>query len=57
VENRAGTDFGIEGLRQSIRCNLGQSTESLLEAVISDVYNFADTTALADDACLVVAEV
>jgi phosphoserine phosphatase RsbU/P len=57
VENRAGSDFGIEGLRQSVRCNLGQSTESLLEAVIRDVYNFADTTALADDACLVVAEV
>jgi serine phosphatase RsbU (regulator of sigma subunit) len=56
VENKEGNDFGVEGLRQSIRSNLDQSTESLLEAVIRDVYNFSDSTALADDACLVVAE-
>jgi phosphoserine phosphatase RsbU/P len=56
VENMGGSQFGIEGLQQSIRSNLGQPTESLLEAVISDVYKFAETTALADDACLVVAE-
>jgi serine phosphatase RsbU (regulator of sigma subunit) len=56
VENKAGSDFGIEGLRQSIRSNLDQPTESLLEAVISDVYKFADSTVLIDDACLVAAE-
>jgi sigma-B regulation protein RsbU (phosphoserine phosphatase) len=56
VENKDGRDFGIEGLRQSIRSNLDQPTESLLEAIISDVYNFADSTVLTDDACLVVAE-
>ena len=38
VENKAGSDFGIEGLRQSIRSNLDQPTESLLEAIIGDVY-------------------
>lgn len=56
VEDRAGRDFGIEGLRQSIGSNLNQSTESLLEAIISDVYNFGGSTVLTDDACLVVAE-
>jgi sigma-B regulation protein RsbU (phosphoserine phosphatase) len=56
VENKAGSDFGIEGLRQSIRSNLDQPTESLLEAIISDVYKFADSKVLIDDACLVAAE-
>jgi len=56
VENKAGSDFGIEGLRQSIRSNLDQPTESLLEAIIGDVYKFADSTVLTDDACLVAAE-
>jgi serine phosphatase RsbU (regulator of sigma subunit) len=56
VENKAASDFGIEGLRQSIRSNLDQPTESLLEAIIADVYKFADSTVLTDDACLVAAE-
>ena len=56
VEDKAGRDFGIEGLRQSIRSNLDQPAESLLEGIISDVYNFAGSTVLMDDACLVVAE-
>ena len=56
AEDKAGGDFGIEGLRQSIRSNLDQPTESLLEAIIGDVYKFADSTVLTDDACLVVAE-
>jgi serine phosphatase RsbU (regulator of sigma subunit) len=56
AEDKAGSDFGIEGLRQSIRSNLDQPTESLLEAIIGDVYKFADSTALTDDACLVAAE-
>jgi sigma-B regulation protein RsbU (phosphoserine phosphatase) len=56
VENKEERDFGIEGLRQSIRSNLDQPTESLLEAIISDVYSFAGSTVLTDDACLVVAE-
>jgi phosphoserine phosphatase RsbU/P len=57
VEDKAGHDFGVEGLRQSIRSNLDQPIESLLKAIISDVYNFAGSTVLTDDACLVVAEV
>jgi serine phosphatase RsbU (regulator of sigma subunit) len=56
AEDKAGSDYGIEGLRQSIRSNLDQPTESLLEAIIGDVYKFADSTVLTDDACLVVAE-
>jgi serine phosphatase RsbU (regulator of sigma subunit) len=56
VEDKEGREFGIEGLRQSIRSNLNQPTESLLEAIISDVYTFAGSTVLTDDACLVVAE-
>jgi serine phosphatase RsbU (regulator of sigma subunit) len=57
VEDKAGHDFGVEGLRQNIRSNLDQPIESLLEAIISDVYNFTGSTVLTDDACLVVAEV
>ena len=56
AEDKEGNDFGIEGLRQSIRSNLDQPTESLLEAIIGDVYKFADSTVLTDDACLVAAE-
>jgi serine phosphatase RsbU (regulator of sigma subunit) len=57
VEDKGSLEFGIEGLRQSIRSNLDQPTESLLKAIIGDVYKFADSTVLTDDACLVVAEV
>jgi hypothetical protein len=39
-----------------MRSNLNQPSESLLEAIISDVYDFAGSTVLTDDACLVVAE-
>ncbi len=56
VEDKGGRDFGLEGLRQSIRSNLDQPSESLLEAIIGDVYNFAGAKVLTDDACLVVAE-
>jgi serine phosphatase RsbU (regulator of sigma subunit) len=56
VEDNRDRDFGIEGLQQSIRSNVHQPTESLLEAIISDVYNFAGSKVLTDDACLVVGE-
>jgi phosphoserine phosphatase RsbU/P len=56
MENKRDRDFGIEGLQQSIRSNIHQPTESLLETIISDVYNFAGSRVLTDDACLVVAE-
>ena len=56
VEAGDGRQFGIEGLRESIQSNLDQPTESLLDAVVSDVYNFGDSTVLTDDACLVTAE-
>jgi serine phosphatase RsbU (regulator of sigma subunit) len=56
AEDKGGSYFGIEGLQQSIRSNVHQPTESLLEAIISDVYNFAGSKVLTDDACLVVAE-
>jgi phosphoserine phosphatase RsbU/P len=56
VEDTCSRQFGIEGLRQSIQSNLGRPSESLLEAIISDVYTFAGSTVLTDDACLVVAE-
>jgi serine phosphatase RsbU (regulator of sigma subunit) len=51
-----GSQFGIEGLRESVRSNLDQPTESLLDAIVSDVYKFGDSTVLTDDACLVAAE-
>jgi serine phosphatase RsbU (regulator of sigma subunit) len=56
VEASDGSQFGIEGLRQTLRRNLDQPTESLLDAVVSDVYKFGDSTVLTDDACLVTAE-
>jgi phosphoserine phosphatase RsbU/P len=56
VEDTCSRQFGIEGLRQSIQSNLGRPSESLLEAIIRDVYSFAGSTVLTDDACLVVAE-
>jgi hypothetical protein len=56
VEARDGRQFGIEGLRESVRFNLNQSTESLLDAIVSDVCKFGDSTVLTDDACLVAAE-
>ncbi len=56
VEVSDGNQFGIEGLRESGRSNLNQPTESLLDAVASDVYKFGDSTVLTDDACLIAAE-
>ena len=56
VEDKNGRDFGIEGLQQSVRSNLHHPGESLLEAIIGDVYDFAGSKILTDDACLVVAE-
>jgi serine phosphatase RsbU (regulator of sigma subunit) len=56
VEDKGGRDFGIEGLRQTIQSNLDQPIESLLQNIIGDVYKFADSTVLTDDACLVAAE-
>ena len=56
IEARDGSQFGIEGLRESVRFNLNQSTESLLDAIVSDVYKFGDSAVLTDDACLVAAE-
>ena len=55
VEAIDGRQFGVEGLRESVRSNLGQSTEFLLDAIVRDVYRFGDSTVLTDDACLVVA--
>lgn len=56
VEDKKDRDFGVEGLQQSIRSNLHKPGELLLEAIISDVYNFGGSKILTDDACLVIAE-
>ena len=56
VDAQGGSQFGIEGLRESVRANLHQPTQALLDAVVSDVYKFGDSTVLTDDACLVAAE-
>ena len=56
VEASDGRQFGIEGLQESVRSHLDQPNESLLDAIIGDVYKFADSTVLMDDACLVAAE-
>src|SRR4029077_12178857 len=55
-ETRDGSQFGIEGLQQSVRAHLNEPTESLLDALVSDVCKFGDSTVLTDDACLVAAE-
>ena len=46
VEARDGRQFGIEGLQQSVRAHLNEPTESLLDAIVSDVYKFGDSTVL-----------
>jgi serine phosphatase RsbU (regulator of sigma subunit) len=56
VEAPDGSQFGFEGLQQSVRSNLDQPTEFLLDAIVGDVYKFGDSTVLTDDACLVAAE-
>jgi serine phosphatase RsbU (regulator of sigma subunit) len=56
VEASNGSQFGIEGLQQTVRAHLNEPTDSLLDAVVSDVYKFGDSTVLTDDACLVAAE-
>jgi phosphoserine phosphatase RsbU/P len=53
VEASNGSQFGIEGLCESLRSNLDQPTECLLDSIVSDVYKFGDSTVLTDDACLV----
>jgi phosphoserine phosphatase RsbU/P len=56
VDASDGSQFGIEGLRETVRANLNESTESLLDNIVSDVYKFGDSSVLTDDACLVAAE-
>jgi phosphoserine phosphatase RsbU/P len=56
VDASDGRQFGIEGLQETVRTNLNESTESLLDNIVSDVYKFGDSTVLTDDACLVAAE-
>ena len=56
VEASDGSQFGIEGLQQSVRAHLNEPTDFLLDAIVSDVYAFGDSTVLTDDACLVTAE-
>jgi sigma-B regulation protein RsbU (phosphoserine phosphatase) len=56
VEAKDGSQFGIEGLQQSVRSNRDRSPESLLDAIVSDIYKFGDSSILTDDACLVTAE-
>jgi sigma-B regulation protein RsbU (phosphoserine phosphatase) len=56
VEARDGRQFGIEGLEQSVRAHLNEPIKSLLDAIVSDVYKFGDSTVLTDDACLVAVE-
>jgi serine phosphatase RsbU (regulator of sigma subunit) len=56
VEARDGSQFGIEGLQQCVRAHLNEPTDSLLDAVVSDVYKFGASKVLTDDACLVTAE-
>jgi hypothetical protein len=43
-------------LQQSVHAHLNEPTESLLDAIVSDVYKFGDSTVLTDDACLVAVE-
>src|SRR6059058_6558671 len=38
VEAQDGSQFGIEGLQESIRSHLDQRTHSLIDAIVSDVY-------------------
>jgi serine phosphatase RsbU (regulator of sigma subunit) len=56
VEGQQGGYFGLEGLQRSVRANLEQPTESLLENVINAAYGFAGSSVFADDVCLVTAE-
>src|SRR5437764_8117320 len=56
VEAQDGSQFGIEGLQESIRSHLDQRTHCLIDAIVSDVYKFGDSAFLTDDACLVAAE-
>jgi len=56
VEAPDSSQFGIEGLRECVRSNLDQPIESLLDAVVNDVYRFGNSRVLTDDACLVAAE-
>ena len=56
VDASGGREFGMDGLLQSVRSNLEQPCDSVLDGVIQDVYAFADSTALTDDVCLVVVE-
>jgi len=56
VQAGDGSEFGVKGLRESVRSNLDQPMESLLDAIVSDVYKFGDSRVLTDDACLVAAE-
>jgi serine phosphatase RsbU (regulator of sigma subunit) len=56
VEGKQGGYFGVEGLQRSVRANLEQPIESILENVINAAYGFAGSSVFEDDVCLVAAE-
>ena len=56
VESKQGSYFGVEGLQNSVRSNLEQPAESLLQNIIEDACRFAGSDVFADDVCLVTAE-
>jgi serine phosphatase RsbU (regulator of sigma subunit) len=56
VEGKQGGYFGVEGLQRSVRANLEQPIESILENVINAAYGFAGSSVFEDDACLVAVE-
>jgi sigma-B regulation protein RsbU (phosphoserine phosphatase) len=56
VESKTGAQFGIDGLCRTIRRNLAQTTETVLEAIVREIGAFSGSEAFADDVCLVAAE-
>lgn len=56
VETESGAQFGIESLCRIVRAALDQPTRVLLESIVDQVCSFAGARTLADDVCLVTAE-
>jgi len=55
--NRKGEEFGINRVEKSLRRLMYKSAEEIVNGLIEDVIEFADDEPIADDICIIAAEV
>ena len=56
AESAAGTEWGLAGLKQTVRANLPAAGSALLNCLLANAQDFTGTREFADDVCLAAVE-